>query len=147
MNFMERLLLSSVVWHSREVIRADETKKEAIKLIACDGIKEVYRNVLQILDEQIVFFLALLILEKKCRMLCEAKTKVEIQEILKPSMPVHTYSGFREGPYHVPEEEMLIWSRLSLEAPLNQTGYKRYMELFSRYFPGEADEILKKISG
>ena len=55
-------------------------------------------------------------------MLCEAKTKVEIQEILKPSMPVHTYSGFREGPYHVPEEEMLIWSRLSLEAPLNQTG-------------------------
>ena len=80
-------------------------------------------------------------------MLCEAKTKVEIQEILKPSMPVHTYSGFREGPYHVPEEEMLIWSRLSLEAPLNQTGYKRYMELFSRYFPGEADEILKKISG
>lgn len=145
MNTMERLLLSSIVWHSRNVIREDETRKPAIKRMACEGLGEAYQNALNILDEHIVFFLVLSILEKKCRMLCAAKTKKDIQEILKPSLPIHTYNGFREGPYHIPEEEMLIWSKLSFMTPLNETGYKRYMELFSRYFP-EAAKMIQKIA-
>lgn len=39
--------------------------------------------------------------------------------------------------YHVPAEEMIIWSLTSYLAPLKDCGYKRYMKLFREYFGEE----------
>ena len=44
----------------------------------------------------------------------------------------------------MPEEELLIWSELSLEVVLNEDGYKRYEQLFTELFPEEAEKIFGK---
>lgn len=50
----------------------------------------------------------------------------------------------KTGPYHVPEEELLIWSEISLEMVLNDAGYRRYAQLFMELFPEEGEEIFGK---
>jgi len=39
------------------------------------------------------------------------------------------------GKYHIPEEELIIWSHTSLKAPLNRHGFERMMELMKQIFP------------
>lgn len=83
------------------------------------------------------------ILKKKLAWIQKAHTKAELAEIVKPSVPHYSGAGFSEGKYHVREEELILWSKASLIAPLNHAGYERYMELFGEFFPNEAAEILK----
>lgn len=44
----------------------------------------------------------------------------------------------------MPEEELLIWSEISLEMVLNDAGYRRYAELFMELFPEEGEKIFGK---
>ena len=81
---------------------------------------------------------------KKSWMIQEAKTQKELEEILKPSVPIWNYGNFITGPYHVLEEEVILWSEASLEAPLNDDAAKRYSKVFSQFFPKEAVEIWGK---
>ncbi|WP_368377411.1 hypothetical protein [[Clostridium] symbiosum] len=81
-------------------------------------------------------------MEEKSRMITQAHTKQELAEILKPSIPRWNYGSFMEGPYHVRAEEAILWSKASLEAPLNEDGYKRYMEAFIEFFPEFKKELL-----
>lgn len=76
---------------------------------------------------------------KKTAFIMKAKTKAELEEIVKPSTP--RYSGgtfYPSNPYHVEEEELILWSKTSLKAPLISQGYKRYRELFEKYVKDEA---------
>ncbi|WP_320959627.1 hypothetical protein [Hungatella effluvii] len=82
-------------------------------------------------------------MEKKSRMIITASTKAELQEIVKPSVPHWNFGDFRTGPYHVLEEEAILWSEASLEAPLNDDGVRRYQEVFSKLYPEQAAEIWK----
>ncbi len=71
---------------------------------------------------------------KKADFLMEAKTKAEIEEILKPSTPTYSGGNFQPGnQYHVEEEELILWSKTSLKAPLIPEAQKRYQELFEKY--------------
>lgn len=77
------------------------------------------------------------ILDKKTAHICEATTKADIKEIL--SIPKIRYNGNKivpVGKYHIPEEELIIWSNTSLKAPLVSHGFERMMELFAQIFPG-----------
>ena len=47
-------------------------------------------------------------------------------------------NGFTPGKYDTEEEEVLLWSLTSLQAPLNDPAYKRYEELFCRLLPEKA---------
>lgn len=94
-------------------------------------------------EDGILVWLTDRVLEKKLAWIKEARTKAELAEIVKPSVPRYNGGSFWEGKYHVEEEELILWSQASLMAPLNQTGYNRYMELFREFFPKEAGEILK----
>lgn len=84
------------------------------------------------------------ILEKKLLWITKAKTKAELKEICKPSVPEYYGGKFgSKGIYHVEEEELLLWSMASLQAPLNAEGYRRYGELFCKFFLKEGKEIFK----
>lgn len=76
---------------------------------------------------------------KKADFIMKAKTKAELEEIIKPSTLRYSGGAFYPGsPYHVEEEELILWSKTSLKAPLISQGYKRYQELFEKYVKDEA---------
>lgn len=135
-------MFTAVYRHAASEIRKDEKKSAECKAYANEILEAIVRQTMGYMGDGVLFWLPLRILFKKCSMVEQAETKKELSEIAKPSLPKGSYGRFREGPYHVPEEELLLWSRASLEAPLNEYGYKRYMELFARFFPEQAKEIL-----
>jgi len=89
------------------------------------------------------YFLPELIIEicrKKAEFIKEAKTKSELQTIMKP--PDVRYNGNEILPvnkYCIPEEELIAWSMTSLIGPLISAGQKRYEKLFKQIFPDKTD--------
>ena len=56
--------------------------------------------------------------------------------IVKPSIPVYNYSEYvNSSEFHILEEELLFWSEASLEAPLDNDAFKRYMHVFETILP------------
>jgi hypothetical protein len=84
---------------------------------------------------------------KKLGYLTAAKTCSEIQAIMKPPKP-YLYAGKVQcdARFHVPEEELMLWSITSLRAggPLNPEGYQRYRDLFKQVFGCDVDEYLEE---
>lgn len=143
MYFVENLLIEAVYRHARNVILADEMKMNPFKQASLQALLRVRRTVTGYAEDYFAFFLVLSIMEKKSRMIITASTKRELQEIVKPSVPSWNYGNFLTGPYHVLEEEAILWSEASLEAPLNDDGVRRYQEVFSKLYPEQAAEIWK----
>lgn len=83
------------------------------------------------------------IAQKKCEMLKQATSKTEMDKILKLRCPHYNGNRFVTDEYCVPEEELIGWSMASLSAPLNDVGFKRYMEVFQEVFPNESHDVLK----
>lgn len=75
------------------------------------------------------------IAEKKCKFLMEITSKTEMTQMLKPRCPTYNGNEFIPDKYHILEEELIGWSQASLEAPLNDAGFKRYMEVFKSVLP------------
>ena len=83
------------------------------------------------------------VLCKKADFIMKARTKAELEEIIKPSTPRYSGETFYPGnSYHVEEEELILWSKTSLKAPLIPQGYERYQELFEKYIAGEVKEAV-----
>ena len=113
------------------VMKKDDTlAEERIKTLQAILQRVWYYQERGMLDEIILAFF-----QKKIEMIQNAKTKGELQEISKPPKPVYNGNGFTPGNYDTEEEEMLIWSLTSLQAPLNHQAYDRYKELFCRLLP------------
>lgn len=73
---------------------------------------------------------------KKLLLVFSITSKEEMKELLKPSTP--HYDGNKYKPrlkHHIFEEELYLWYRSSLEAPLSDGGLNRYMEVFGMIFP------------
>ena len=81
---------------------------------------------------------------KKVRWIMESTTKNEIQAILNPPAPRYDGNKFCSDKYMPPEEEAIGWSETSLRAPLNEAGFKRYMEVFQQIFHKSVEEILSE---
>ncbi len=81
-------------------------------------------------DPALLYMLA----SKKVRWMMEATTKNEIQAILNPPAPRYDGNKFYPDKYMPPEEEAICWSEISLRAPLNEAGFKRYIEVFQQVF-------------
>lgn len=144
MDWTEKLFIETVWRHTIETIQKDEKKSAAFKLASVMAFDTVRRMVLGYIESRILFWLTLRILYKKGKMIEKAATKNELDEIVKPSIPRGSCGNFYEGSYHVYEEELILWSKASLEAPLNETGYQRYAKVFSMFFSKEAEEIFGK---
>ena len=143
MFFEEHLLIEAVYRHMRNEIMTDQTKNAALKQASLQALARVKQAVTGYAENHFAFFLVLSIMEKKSRMIAVAASKRELEEIIKPSVPRWNFGSFLTGPYHVLEEEAILWSEASLEAPLNDDGVKRYQEVFSKLFPEQAAEIWK----
>lgn len=143
MYFLEHLLIEAVYRHMRDEVLADQTKKAALKQASLQALARVKQAVTGYAGDHFAFFLILSIMEKKSRMIAASASKGELEEIVKPSVPRWNYGNFLTGPYHVLEEEAILWSMASLKAPLNDDGVKRYQEVFSKLFPEQAAEIWK----
>ena len=79
--------------------------------------------------------------EKKGAMIMSADSKTEVNKILRPKAPHYDGVRFVSDRYLLPEEELICWSEASLRAPLNEAGFRRYMELFRRVFPEESEAL------
>lgn len=84
------------------------------------------------------------IASKKARWITEATTKKDIQSILNPPAPRYDGNKFYPDKYMPPEEEAIRWSETSLRAPLNEAGFKRYMEVFQQVFHKSVEAILSE---
>ncbi len=116
----------------------DDTLTEELRSRRFDAIRRVRGIAARYEEENFLPELVKTVFCKKADFLMEAKTKAEIEEILKPSTPTYSGGNFRPGnPYHVEEEELILWSKTSLKAPLIPQGYKRYQELFERLVKDE----------
>lgn len=71
---------------------------------------------------------------KKLKMIKEADTAKDLKAIEKGCIPRFNGNQFSPGPYHIPEEELILWSLTSLKAPLVSAGLNRYMDLFKQIF-------------
>lgn len=134
-------MIEAVYQDARKAVAEDPVKTAVVKNAAYKGLDSVLVQTLGYMNSHILYALSVRILYKKCLLIKQAHTMGEIKEIVKPSVPKERSSGFYEGEGHVAEEEMIMWSKASLEAPLNHEAYERYMELFKRFFPEEAKRL------
>ena len=118
----------------------DRSEEELIQALQSIFQRAWYYQERGMLEEIILGFV-----QKKMAMLQKAKTKGELQEISKPPKPVYNGNGFTPGKYDTEEEEMLVWSLTSLQAPLNNQAYKRYKELFCRLLPEKAKDVFPEM--
>lgn len=81
------------------------------------------------------------IAEKRAAMIMKATTKTEMDKVMRPRAPHYDGGKFVPDEYNIPEEEMIAWSMVSLQAPLSNIGMQRYMELFREFFPEESKEL------
>lgn len=108
-----------------------------------DKVKELRLSALQTLRNQLNYYkelgfidrLLTAIAEKKCKFLMEITSKTEMEKMLKPRCPIYNGNEFIPDTYNIPEEGLICWSQTSLVAPLNDAGFKRYMEVFKSVLP------------
>ena len=81
------------------------------------------------------------IAEKRAAMIMKATTQTEMDKVMRPRAPRYDGGKFVPDEYNIPEEEMIAWSMVSLQAPLSSIGMQRYMELFREFFPKESKEL------
>lgn len=80
---------------------------------------------------------------KKAAFVKAATSKAQIEKIMKPSTPRYSCGEFYPGgPYHVEEEELLIWSRTSMLGPIIPSAQKRFEELFKKYCGKENTDLV-----
>lgn len=117
----------------------DNELNEKLRSRRFDALRKMRGITVQYEEEKFLPELVETVFCKKADFIMRAKTKAELEEIIKPSSPRYSGGIFYPGnPYHVEEEELILWSKTSLKAPLISQGYKRYQELFEKYVKDEA---------
>lgn len=83
------------------------------------------------------------IAEKKGAMILKVTSKTEMKLVLQPDCPRYDGNRFITGKYNVPEEELIAWSEVSLNAggPLCSYACERYKELFISILPEYSDGL------
>lgn len=74
------------------------------------------------------------IFRRKIEMIRKASTVKELKAIEKGSVLHFNGNRFVTGQYHIPEEELVLWSLTSLKGPLIAQGFNRYLEVFKQVF-------------
>ncbi len=117
----------------------DDKLNEKLRSRRFDALRRVREITAQYEEEGFLPELVETVFCKKADFIMKAKTKTALEEVIKPSTPRYSGGTFYPGnSYHVEEEELLLWSKTSLKAPLIPQGYKRYQELFEKYVKEEA---------
>lgn len=121
-------------------IAMDEGASEHLKKLRISALNKVQHRLNAYHHLGYIRQLTTAIAEKKCNMIQKATFKAEINRILELRCPRYDGNKFIEDPYILPEEELIGWSCVSLQAPLNAVGAARFQELFHRIFPNGVTE-------
>lgn len=84
------------------------------------------------------------IAEKRAEMIMKTTTKTEMDQVMNPGAPHYDGEKFVPPKYHIPEEELIAWSQVSLQAPLKGIATKRYLELLKECLPEEYKLLEKR---
>ena len=97
----------------------DNRLTEKLRSRRFDALRKMRGITAQYEEEGFLPELVEMVFCKKADFIMKAKTKAELEEIVKPSTPRYSGGIFYPGsPYHVEEEERILWSKTSLKAPL-----------------------------
>ncbi len=121
-------------------IAMDEGASEHLKKLRISALNKVQHRLNAYHHLGYIRQLTTAIAEKKCSMIQKATSQAEINRILDTRCPRYDGNKFVEDPYILPEEELIGWSCVSLQAPLNAVGAARFQELFRRVFPDGVTE-------
>ena len=124
-----------VIFFAFMEILLDEDASDDLKELRLEALKKLRRNLRHYQSLGYISQLTTAIAEKKCQMIKDATSKVQIESFIKPRCPHYDGSKFVEDPAIVPEEELICWSHTSLRVPLNSVGAARFKEVFQRVFP------------
>lgn len=116
-----------------EILTADVS--DQIKTFRFTAMKEVQKYLRYYQEMGYISPLISTIAKKKCELICTVTSKKDLNKIIKPHCPHYDGNKFVPDKYSIPEEELICWSQTSLKAPLNDVGFKRYLELFKEIFP------------
>ena len=114
-----------------------------------DNTRELRLGALRQLQNRLAYYknlgymekLLCAIAKKRSAMILSTSSKTEMEKVMSVRPPYFDGNKFIPDKYNVPEEEMISWSQTSLQAPLNEAGFRRYKELFEQIFPEQAKEI------
>lgn len=130
-----------------EAIESDTTLPEKLKQVKLEALQEIAARLCQYSKETWDPLLLNGYAKKKSRYILDAKTKSEVDEILKAPKPHYNGNKFQDGPYQVDEEELICWSEASLRRPPSGAAVERMFELMYRVFPTERLKTLDEITG
>lgn len=119
-----------------------EEPEEKMIPIKLEALKRLRSIIYQYMNRGFLKDLVLTVCEKKIAFIHQARTKKDIEEIL-------TFSKIRfngcevvpVGRYHIPEEELILWSMISPAVTLKDYAVKRYKKLFRELLPEQADML------
>lgn len=137
---MEPYAFDRILMRESAEIVAQEMS-ERIKAIRLSVITETRKYLSQYARLGYMPELLCAIAEKKCAKLKTISTKEEARRLSQPRCPAYTGDGFVQDDMIIPEEELICWSEISLQAPLNEAGFRRYMELFRQILPEKSKKI------
>ena len=137
-------LFDLVLYSTFSQILFDEKLTDKVKEIRYKGLQQLC-NILNYyksrgFDDKLLVPIA----EKKCNMIMSCNSKTEMEKIIKPKCPHYDGNKFVTDDDNVLEEELIAWSETSLAGPLNEIGFKRYLEVFMLVFPDEYKKIISK---
>lgn len=118
-----------------------EDMPERIRGLRFSAVQEVQKYLWHYHKHGYMSKLLCAIAEKKCEFIMSAASKVDMEQIVRPKCPHYDGCRFVPDKFSVPEEELICWSETSLYGPLNEVGFKRYMELFRQLLPEESKQL------
>lgn len=132
--------LMALIPYFAQVIAESEIKDE-IRTLRWDGLCRLHGQLGRYERRNYDVNLLSSLAAKKAELIVQARTKKEMEQICTPHAPHFDGAKFIPGVYLVPEEELICWCETSLQAPLNEYGMRRYIEVFRQVFPEKSREL------
>ena len=132
------------VFLAASVIPEPGTCPDTVRAAKLEAVSKVLQRISFYRSRGFLPYLIHCVFAKKMKMISEATTVKDLRAV--SDVPKPHYNGSRVIPsdFSVPEEEIMIWSLTSELGPLNDAGFRRYMELFEELFGIDEETLVKE---
>lgn len=132
------------VFLAASVIPEPGTCPDTVRAAKLEAVSKVLQRISFYRSRGFLPYLIHCVFAKKMKMISEATTVKDLRAV--SDVPKPHYNGNRVIPsdFSVPEEEIMIWSLTSELGPLNDAGFRRYMELFEELFGIDEETLVKE---
>lgn len=132
------------VFLAASVIPEPGTCPDTVRAAKLEAVSKVLQRISYYRSRGFLPHLIHCVFAKKMKMISEATTVKELRAV--SDVPKPHYNGNRGIPsdFSVPEEEIMIWSLTTELGPLNDAGFRRYMELFEELFGIDEETLMKE---